>query len=414
MKFRTTFALALLLTGGLAAAETSPYYIGLSQGFSHDSNVYRVDDNTLLPEHLSRSDTVSTTSLLAGIDQPIGRQRLFGSAALRSIRFRDNDTLNNEAYNTKLGLDWSTINHISGSLTGVATQNLARFNPDNGIATLLKKNTERTGALDAKIRMGVVTRWTAEAGLGHQQVSYSADEFRPREFSQDVVSAGMRYSPSGAINFGVALRRTEGKFQRYRELVDGSFVADRYKRNDLDFSSTWVPTGASQFSGRLSIGSVEHTEAVRRDFSGTTGLLRWQWKPSGKFTLNTSLTRDTGEEISFVDTGSQDLTASDDLSRTTTALRINADYELSAKIALSAGASSARRNLVDTFAFGSESFPREGRDTLNSFNLGARWTPTRSLQFGCDVTRERRSVSGALSTPYNITSYGCNGQFMLQ
>ena len=37
----------------------------------------------------SKSDTVSATSLLAGIDQPIGRQRLFGNATVADIRFRD-------------------------------------------------------------------------------------------------------------------------------------------------------------------------------------------------------------------------------------------------------------------------------------------------------------------------------------
>ncbi|HSW09112.1 MAG TPA: hypothetical protein VLK61_31390 [Aquabacterium sp.] len=415
MMFRPTLALSLLLAGGFAAAETSPYYIGVSQGFSHDSNIYRINDNTLLPSELSKSDTISATSLLAGLDQPIGRQRLFGNARLRSVRFKDNDTLNNEAYSADVGLDWSTINHLSGTLSAVAAQSLARYNPGNDVAKVLGKNTERSRQLDSLIRLGVVTRWTAEAKLSHREVSYSAEEFRPREYSQNVVSGGMRYSASGALNVGLALRRTEGKRPQYRALPDGTFQADRFERNDLDLTSNWLPSGASTINGRISISQVEHTEAIRRDFSGTTGQLRWLWKPTGKFALSTTVIRDTGEDVVLVDAEGTDTLASNDLSRTTTALRVKADYELSAKIALSAGAASARRKLVDAATFGNgDTLPRDSHDTTTSLNLGARWMPTRSLQLSCDMSRSRRSVSGVLSDPYSITSYGCTGQFVLQ
>ena len=53
MKFRLTFAVALLLTGGIAAAETSPYYIGARRKASATTRTStRVDDNTQLPGHL--------------------------------------------------------------------------------------------------------------------------------------------------------------------------------------------------------------------------------------------------------------------------------------------------------------------------------------------------------------------------
>lgn len=414
MMLRPALALALIWTAGVACAETSPYYLGISQSFSHDSNVYRISDGLQLPAGLAKSDTISTTSLLGGIDQPIGRQRLFGSAALRANRFRDNDSLNNQSYSANLGIDWATINHLSGSLSAATTRSLARFSPDNGVPTVLNKNTESTEQFDGKVRLGVVTRWTAEALFGWRKVDYSADEFRSREFSQSFASGGLRYSASAALDIGAALRHTEGKFQHFLRLADGSYLADRYKRNDIDLTTTWVPTGASTISGRLSFGKVDHSEAERRNFSGTTGSVRWQWKPTGKLTLNTSLSRDTGEEITFIDTGSETLSASDNFSRTTTLLRIAADYALSAKIGLSLGGSTARRTLVDTFSIGGINAPREGRDTTNTINFGTRWTPTRSLQLSCDMLRNHRSASGLLSSPFSVTIYGCAGQFVLQ
>jgi hypothetical protein len=414
MKLRPVLACVLLVNCGLAAAESSPYYLGVSQGFSHDSNIYRVSDGVVLPAGLSKGDTISTSSLLGGIDQPIGRQRLFGSAALRANRFKDSDSLNNQAYSANLGVDWETIHHLSGNLTAAATQSLARFNPDNDVPTVLKKNIERTQQLDAKARLGVVTRWTAETSFGWRKVDYSADEFRAREFSQNAASVGLRYSRSAALNLGAALRRTEGKFPQYLAASGGGFLADRYKRNDLDLTGTWMPTGASTIDGRLSFGKVEHSEALRRNFSGTTGSLRWGWKPTGKLTLNLGISRDTGEEINFIDTGNSSLSASDNFSRTTTAARLAVGYEVSAKISLNAGVSTARRSLVDTLNVGDSSLPREGRDTTNSVSLGGRWQPTRSLQFNCDMSRDHRNSNSALSDAYSVTTYGCTGQFVLQ
>lgn len=410
---RCLATLALIATGAAATAETSPYYLGISQGFSHDSNVYRVEDSTVLPAGLNRSDTIASTALVGGIDQPIGRQRLFGNGTFRHNRFADNKALNNESYSANLGLDWETVNHLSGRLSGAASQNLARFNPDNDVPTVLAKNVERTKQLDAVGRLGVVTRLTAELGFGWREVSYSADEFRSREYDQKVGSAGLKYSPSAALTFGTALRRTDGKFGRYRAVGTG-FLADRYKRNDLDLTSTWLPSGASTLQARISFTEVDHTEAVQRDYSGATGMVRWNWKPTGKLSFNTILSRDTGEEVAFLDFGGG-ATGSDGLSKTTSTLRLRADYALTAKITLGAGGSYARRTLVDTFTFGNgSSFPREGRDTTSNVSLNASWAPARSLLLSCEASRDRRSAAGALSDSFGITVYGCTGQFVLQ
>jgi hypothetical protein len=409
------FAAALALLPAWALAETSPWYVGVSQAFTHDSNVYRIGQSTVLPAHLQRSDSYASTSLLAGLDQPIGRQRLFGNVALRTNRFKDNESLDNESYNALLGADWATVNRLSGTLSAAATQNLARFNPDRDVPTVLSKNTERTQQLDAKVRLGVVTRWTGEASFSWRKVDYSADEYRSREFEQKAVSAGARYAPSNLLSLGAFLRRTEGRYDRYRSLTSGGFAADRYDRNDLDFTGSWSPSAASTLSGRISLSQTEHSEALRRDFSGATGLVRWQWKPTGKLRVNTSLSRDTGEENTFLDFGSTQTLASESFSRTTTALRLQTDYELTSKIQLGAGAGYSRRSLADTFSFGNGTpIPRDGRDATSSYSLNARWLPTRSLQLSCDVSRDRRTASGGLSDAYSVTIVGCAGQFLLQ
>ena len=74
-------ALALCAWQAPAQAQTptSPWYLGVSQRLDYHSNVYQTSNNKV-------SDTVSLTSLIAGLDQPIGRQRLHGSLSAGANR----------------------------------------------------------------------------------------------------------------------------------------------------------------------------------------------------------------------------------------------------------------------------------------------------------------------------------------
>ena len=63
-----------------ALAQSQPWYIGAQQRFEHQTNVFGTSAGQV-------SDTVSSTSLLAGIDQTIGRQRLFGSVVAGANRY---------------------------------------------------------------------------------------------------------------------------------------------------------------------------------------------------------------------------------------------------------------------------------------------------------------------------------------
>ena len=83
-----TIATMLSMVGGVASAQTTapatassdpnPYYLGVSQALTHDTNVTRSPQGP--------SDNYSSTSLLGGFDQPIGRQRLSRGRPSQSSR----------------------------------------------------------------------------------------------------------------------------------------------------------------------------------------------------------------------------------------------------------------------------------------------------------------------------------------
>ncbi len=405
-------ALAGVLAATQAHAETSPYYLGVSQSIAHDSNLLRLSENQATPAGVSKSDTIYSTALLAGIDQPIGRQRLFGNVSLRNNRLSSNDIYNNQSYSLTAGLDWETINNISGNVKAVANRNLASFN-NVEIGVLTKKNLETTQQLDAAFRIGMVTAWTAEVNVGWRSVDYTAVEYASREFRQNSVSAGLRYKPSAVSNFGVALRTASGKYPHFRALGNGSFEADSYDRRDIDFTAAYLPSGASDYFARLSFGKTQYDVATQRDFSGVTGLLRWNWRPTGKLRFAADLSRDPSQDSYFL--ASQISNATLDYSRITNALQLRSDYDVTGKIAVNAALTYARRSLTRTVPLATGINDRATSDEREAnLSAGITWAPLRSVLVGCNLGRLQRNGDAPLSSDLQDTTYSCYGQFTLR
>lgn len=411
---RTTVSLLLaLLVGAGAQAQNSPWYVGAAQTFTHESNIYRIADDVPVPAGVSKSDLVSSTALLGGLDQPIGRQRLYGSATLRASQFRHNGVLDNEAYSLEAGLDWSTIGRLSGNIELGADRHLAFFNGDTEVGLLTTKNVQNSRRLSGTVRLGVVTRYTAEASVEHRAVDHSAAEYAARENRQTTAVLGLRWRPRGTNVFGLGLRHTGGSYPRFRDLGNGQFERDAFTRTGIDLSTGLEVGGASRIDARVTVGRTRYDEATQRDFSGVTGHAAWTWKPGAKLQILARLSRDDGQNAYFSDNPL--LGGVVDYSRTTTALSIGADYAATARIRVKGSLRLAQRDLVRTLP--PDSVPAasaRGRDTSTEFKLGATWEPRRSLVFGCDLGVERRSVSGELSLPYGARRFGCHGQIFLR
>jgi hypothetical protein len=406
-------AAAGLALAAAAQAQSSPYYLGGSLSVSHDSNLLRLADGQATPAGFSKSDRITSTALLAGVDQPFGRQRLYGNVALRSNRFADNAIYDNQGYTVATGLDWSTVERLSGSLAASASRNLSSYNLQE-IGLLTEKNLEHVRALDASLRLGLVSEYALELSGGQRRVknSLDIDSVQSRNYVQDTAALGARWRPAPGSSLGLALRSTQGRYPKFR-LVAGEYEADRYKRRDIDLTASVKPSGASALDLRLSSGKTEYDLATQRDFSGLTGSLAWFWQPSGKIRTSTRISRDTGQD-SYAVTDFFGNPGTTDYSRVLSSLRVKTDYDLSAKVALNLILSYADRDLVLTQPAALGLPPLSGRDRYTTVSLGARWAPHRSLLLGCDLVNERRRGSGDLGTDVKAASTSCFGQFTLQ
>ena len=400
-----TACLAAGLSAAPAWAESNPYYYGGSLGLNRVSNIYRSVQSP-------NDDSVATASLLAGINQPIGRQRVYADVNVNTNRYSKNTDLNNVGYSVKGGLDWSTWERLSGTVSVDNSQALSTYTERT--EQLRKKNTENNSNLNGVARIGLVTKYSLEAGAGYRTRRFSAVEYAQFEFDQNRYSLGVVYQPSPDLRFGVAGRFTNDKYPAYERtgfvLVNGvpqpisiPVATREFERKDIDFTTRWVASGASTLDGRISTGRSKVKQGVANDFSGVTGQISWSWKPTAKLSVSSSVSRDTGLESSF-----SNVNTSAEQDRITKGLQVNANYELTGKVLLTGGLSMSQSHRINDVA----GRRTEESDRDNAFNLGARWQYSRGITMGCQLSKSSRNSSQEIYT-YDANSYGCYGQILL-
>jgi hypothetical protein len=394
-----------LLVCNAAWAEADPYVLGAAETISHDSNVVRLPDGAVKPATLyATTDWIATTALFAGIDQPFGRQRGYGNVSLRNNHYRYNQDYDNVGYGLVGGLDWSSADRVSGTVSLSANRSLANFDKGNAAAPDIVKNIEQTNQFGASARIGVVTDLTVEGGYKHQSQRFSQVG---ATLKQDILNFGARYRIADQLTLGGGLRFTHGRYPDNNDSFNG---------RNLDLSADWAPNPISALSARLSLGKTDHSLAAAQDFSGVTGTLSWNWKPTAKLAFNTQLSRVTGNESSFGTTNTVNgpVTAQADNSRLTSSAGLNATYEATAKIILNAGYSVATRKLTNAFSSGGA--PSESAsDRTTRSRLGLRYLPTRTVELGCNVGRDSRVADlSTLTYSYGATTVGCNAQITVQ
>jgi hypothetical protein len=396
-------ASACLLSFAAGAAlgqEPNPYYVGASQEFVRDSNFFRV-----APDQVATRQTVSSTSLLAGLDQPIGRHRLFADAALRSVRHDGNGQLDYTGNSLLAGADWSAIDVLSGRLTYGTERKLARYGVDYGFVDPNTRVLQTSKELVFKAQYGQASVLAVEGGYTRQEIDFSVQS--SNQFEQDTFMAGVKLWPSGPLTLGLAARRTDGSYP-FASLGGGVVGADDYERNDIDLSGVWAATGASTLSARLSYTKEDHAALPARNVSGTTGAVAWKYQPTGKLKLGLDWIRDTGATSSFNAGAAGGVTPIVNSSPLATTWQLQAEYEVLAKVQLQALAREYKRHLINTAG-------ETGGDKLVETVLGVNWAPLRSVQVGCSVGREKRDADASgLSTSYSATVTRCLAQLRLQ
>lgn len=394
----------------------APYYIGAGLGLSYDSNISRQSSG-------GTSDTWTSLSLLGGVNQTFGRQRLYLDGNIADNRYQDSKSLNNTSYGLNTGLNWETVGSLSGNVRYGLAQSLA--NQALAGTSSSNRNSQKTQLVGTSARYAMNSRVALEGGYQHRRVDYSLDVFAPLENTQNVANVGVVFGLSGLLTMGVGARASKTDTPRYDALG-----ADEADRKDIDLTLSWSPSGLSTINGRLSASKEDHTRATASNFSGVTGALSWDYRPSGRLNFNTSFSRDTGSESRFLGfasapttgtgtgstgstgsistgagstgTGTTSTATATEIYRLTNTLSASATYQLTGKISSTAFVSRGRASVV-----GNGVNTAAGTDTLTSYGLGATYLPTRNVSLSCRLGHEGRSTNSALSSSYSANTLGC-------
>jgi hypothetical protein len=401
----TGIAFAAGLIALQAQAQSQPWYVGVQQRFEHQTNIYQLSTGAV-------SDTISATSLIAGINQPIGRQRLFGSVALSTNRFQDQKHLNHDGHALNLGLDWETAGNLSGSIGIDASQTLAQFTPvglpGTTAALAATDNTTRTQGARGVVRLGGVTRMSFEAGGATRRTRYDNDLYRQRNLNIDEGWLGMRYRPEGSLVLGLALRATRGDYPNMRfNPFTQTNTSEGFERDNVDITADWPLSGASRVDARLSFGRDRYDTLTARNFSGATGALTWRWQPTGRTSVTTAFTRTSGDETNLNIVPGQ-VPYSTSANRVANALGSVVEYDLTGKIKVRGGLAFSEASAVSLqppFATTSE--------FLTTATLGGVWEATRAIRVGCDLTQRSRATKAGVAG-YDSSVIGCFGEFVLR
>jgi len=382
--------------------DATPFYVGASVGVARVSNIYRQSTAT-------NDDTVTSAGLLGGIDTKLSRQHLTLDGSLQDNRYATNRDLNNRSYTLRSALNWQTVGDLSGVLSAKSDRSLADFNIGNGVDPILKKNIEREDEYQALARLGVATRYTLEGSWTYRRRDFSASEYDRFDFQQNTGSLGIYATPAGNVKLGLAARHTKGKNPHYPvglafDPSTSSIVvvteANDYTRDDVDFTTRWSTGGHSTLNIRISRSKTENSlDTLLRSFSGTTGAVGWNWRPTAKLQFDLQYSRDTGQE---------GMVRAADLNRVYTTWQLSSNYALTSKLSLNARASRNRATLASPAG----ATVIDALDDFKTYNLGLRWAFSRGISLSCQYDHASRN-SSVPQYIYSASSYGCTAQAIL-
>ena len=396
-----------------ALPEPNPYYLGVRQAFTHDSNVFRIANGP--------SDTYSTTSLFGGFDQRLGRQRVFGTANVGTNRYLNESTLDNVSYGVVGGLAWETIESLSGNVNVNFNRSLAAP-VTTSAAAVPTRNIAQSEGIDGSIRWGGTSLLSLEASLGYSRINYSAPESVTSNSNQEWGGLRLSYHPGGPLRLGVGGHVTRTKTpQGLFDPATGNYLPTTIESRNFDLFADYEVSGLMNFNGRLSYTTQSNSGLSNGDLSGFTGSVGLVYRATGKTSFELHAARDAGYDSSFVTTyapitgpNPPVLTPVSILyqnNRVTDSFGFGATYAATAKISTQAGVHYSRARLASTTVATGSPAEVGSTDKSEIAYLGANWSITRNWSAACNLSHEYRKVSGEFTFSYEATVVGCSTQF---
>jgi hypothetical protein len=230
------------------------------------------------------------------------------------------------------------------------------------------------------------------------------------------------YSPGGKLRVGIGGRivsthSPQGLF----DPASGTFRETTVTSKSADLLADYQESGLLSANGRLGYTRQSGSQVASAEFSGWTGSLALNWRPTGKTSISLDASHDANLNVSTYSTMQfvvqnglltfAPIAGQYQNNTGTDTFGISASHATTAKIGLSANARYNRAKLV-TGVVGSTA--PETIDVGKVVSFGGNYEIKRYWSVGCHLSHEWRDVSGGTPFSYTASVVSCATQLTLR
>jgi exopolysaccharide biosynthesis operon protein EpsL len=343
-----------------------------------DDNVFRVPDDAPDPEGsrgiAGKSDRFDAASIGLHLNKPLSMQRILLDATKSAIRYEKFKSLDRDPFNYRGAWQWQLTSRVSGMLSASRAESQVNFEDVEGARRVDQRTTTAAATADAWLSGG----WHLLGGVSENKTTYSDPLFARPDTKQTSAEAGLRYVARSTSQLTVLRRASRGT----EDSDPALFAASDFAVDETEASATWLLSGRSTLSGRLTYIERRYQSLPQRDFSGTAGELTYLWTPTGRLTLTLSAARSITPYILSVES----------TTRTENTIAAALVWRTSERTSLRSAVSRRESRFGQ---IGTSAEPAR-RDSLESAEVGANWALRRFVTLDASLRHEQRASTDAM------------------
>lgn len=358
----------------------------VSETVNSDSNVFRLskdqDPRTVIGSS-SKNDLYTTTSVGFNVDVPVSLQRFQFGYNFNRTHYRRFSDLDNDGHDGRATWLWQLGSSLNGQLGYTESTRLASFLDIQGTSG---------NSVSIKRHFGNATymltpSWELQAGVAEETWKNSNPAFQENDVDLTNTEASISYVSPSRNKIGLSLRQQDADFKQ-PEIISGSPFINNYKHRSLGVVTDWTITPKSHLNLRVDHANRDFDQTSRQDYSGNTFRAAYDWKATGKFTLNVIAQRD----INTVDDNTTNLVLAKGIA-------LNPTLDLTDKVRLSAAYDYSNREYL------SDPVQTDRVDHVRTSTAAILYRPARLFTMSLSAQHLKRTSNTPLEdTSYNLIS----------
>jgi hypothetical protein len=240
------------------------------------------------------------------------------------------------------------------------------------------------------------TNWRANLGATESDTRHSDPANRQSDNDTSSRTVGLQYL-TGAQNYiGVQATTLETRYDNLFT-VNGQPFNNSFEQNSVAAVVGYSPTALTRVQGSAGRTRREPAQAGQPEFTGTTGSVLVNWRPTASVALNVDYTRDFGPAIDVITASSKANT-----------LTIAPTWIVSEKVTLLGTLRRQERDFTDNTGIVPGGSARN--DRIEAYGLVAVWRPMLRTTVNLSAQREERH-SNTAGQDYKVNVLSATVQF---